>query len=263
MHEIGTTDIQHLTWWINDLLNGMALFRRGDSRNATTCVPYVFPICSRPRPGSIASPGAADVTRRRVGPILGMRMAPTATDAELLVAVPDDVAAFELFYRRFVRRVTAFAATRCSCAEDVADVVAQTFVRLVGAARRYEPDRAEPAAFVLGIAANVTREVQRHGVRHRALVAKLAGRDLLDSDDVERIDAAIDAARQRSQLAAAVAAVPPGEQEMLRLVAEGRTPGQAADELGISPGAGRTRLARVRQRLRRHVSPIQDPGADR
>jgi RNA polymerase sigma factor (sigma-70 family) len=192
-----------------------------------------------------------------------MGMAPTASDADLLVAAPDDVAAFEAFYRRYVRRVTAFAATRCSSAEDVADVVALTFVRLLGVARRYEPERASPVAFVLGVAANVSREVQRNGARHRALVARLAGRDLLDSDDVDRIDAAIDAARQSYRLDAAVAAAPVAEQEMLRLVADGRTPSQAADELGISPGAGRARLARARRRLRPHVTPIDGPGADR
>jgi hypothetical protein len=41
------------------------------------------------------------------------------------VALPHDLGAFGAFYERYVDRVTAFAARRCSCAEDVADVVAQ------------------------------------------------------------------------------------------------------------------------------------------
>jgi RNA polymerase sigma factor (sigma-70 family) len=176
-----------------------------------------------------------------------------ATDAELLAAAPDDVGAFEAFYRSHVRRVTAFAAKRCSCAEDVADVVAVTFVRLLGAARRYDPDRGAPAAFVLGIAANVIRDVGRRDARHQALVSKLAARERLDEDDVDRIEAAIDAAQLTGELRTAISAIPPGEQEMLRLVASGQTPGQAADRLGISHGAGRVRLTRARQRLRRHL----------
>jgi RNA polymerase sigma-70 factor (ECF subfamily) len=176
-----------------------------------------------------------------------------ATDAELLVAAPDDLAAFEAFYRRYVRRVTAFAALRCSAAEDVADAVGQTFLQLIDAARRYDPSLGPPAPFVLGIVTNVLRDTHRRSARDRALVTKLAGRDLLDPDDVERIEAALDAGRAARVLAPALATVPPGEQEMLRRVAGGQSPRQAAEDLGISPGAGRVRLSRARRRLRRYL----------
>lgn len=182
-----------------------------------------------------------------------MSIARRATDAELLAAAPDDVVAYEEFYRSHVRRVTAFAAKRCSCAEDVADVVAVTFVRLLGAARRYDPARGEPAAFVMGIAANVIRDQVRRDVRQQALVSKLAVRDRFDGDDVERIDAAISAAQVTADMSDALAAIPRGEQDMLRLLACGRTQEQAAAELGISHGAGRVRLSRARQRLRSHI----------
>ena len=173
------------------------------------------------------------------------------SDAELLVALPHDLAAFEAFYDRHFARVTAFAAKRCTSAEDVADVVAQTFVRLLDAAERYDPARAAPTAFTLGIAANVVRELYRRGARQRALAARLTGRDLLDGDDIERIDAAIDAARAARALRPAIDAMPPGEQAVLLLVSDGRSPGQAADALGISPAAAWTRLSRARRRLRR------------
>jgi RNA polymerase sigma-70 factor, ECF subfamily len=183
-----------------------------------------------------------------------MNTAEPASDAALLAALPRDVAAFEAFYRRYVRRVTAFATSRCSCAADVADVVAQTFVRLLGAAERYDPDRAGPAPFVLGIAANVARDVHRRRARDEALVARLVARDLLDPGESERIEAAIDAARTAAGLRTDLAAIPPGERDMLRLVADGRTPGQAARELGISPNAARTRLSRARRRMRVRVT---------
>jgi RNA polymerase sigma factor (sigma-70 family) len=173
-------------------------------------------------------------------------------DAALLVAAAHDVRAFEDFYHRYVRRVTAFAVTRCSCPEDVADVVALTFIRLLDAARRYEPDRGEPVAYLMGIAANVVRDLQRRQARQHALVAKLSGRELLDDDDVERIEAAIDAARATEALKGAIDRVPPGERDMLRLVADGLTPSQAAGALGITPTAGRTRLSRARRRLVDH-----------
>ncbi|HEY8524831.1 MAG TPA: RNA polymerase sigma factor [Acidimicrobiales bacterium] len=185
-------------------------------------------------------------------------------DAALLVALPRDLAAFEAFYRRYVRRVTAFAASRCSCAADVADVVAQTFVRLLSAAERYDPDRAAPAPFVLGIAANVARDLHRRQARDRTLAARLVGRELLDADECDRINAAIDAARAAAALDGELAAIPTGERQVLRLVADGHTPGQAARRLGISPTAARTRLSRARRRIRiRTADTHGDRGAAR
>jgi RNA polymerase sigma factor (sigma-70 family) len=172
------------------------------------------------------------------------------SDADLLAALPVDVAAFEAFYDRHLERVTAFAVKRCSSAKDVADAVAQTFVRLLDAAGRYDADRGDPGSFVLGIAANVIRDLHRRGARQRALLSKLSGRRLLDDDDIERIEAAIDAARAARQATAVLDAVPAGEQAMLRMVARGLSPGEAAAELGISSGAGWTRLSRARRRLR-------------
>jgi RNA polymerase sigma-70 factor (ECF subfamily) len=179
-----------------------------------------------------------------------MTIAEPASDADLLAAVPTDAAAFERFYRRYVRRVAGFAAKRCTCAEDVADVVAQTFVRLLGAARSYDPARGEPAPFVLGVAANVVRDLHRARSRREALVTRVSGAALLSPDDIERAEAAIDAARAAGPVREAVAGVPPGERAVLELVADGRTPGQAAEELGITPGAAWTRLSRARRRLR-------------
>lgn len=177
------------------------------------------------------------------------------TDADLLAALSDDVAAYEEFYRSNVRRVTAFAAKRCSCAEDVADVVAVTFVRLLDAARRYDPARGEPAAFLMGIAVNVIRDQERRDARQHALLSKLSTREQLDDDDLDRIDAAICAAQLTDGMRDALSAIPPGEQDMLRLMASGHTQEQAAAQLGISHGAGRVRLTRARRRLRRHINP--------
>jgi RNA polymerase sigma factor (sigma-70 family) len=188
----------------------------------------------------------------------GMSNVDAASDADLLAASVHDASAFEALYRRYVRRVTGFAATRCSCAADVADVVAQTFVRLLDAAGNYDPARGEPAPFVIGVAANVARDLHRHNGRHRALASRLAGRDMLDADDIERAEAAIDAARAAGPVRDALDAVPSGEQDMLRLVAAGHTPGQAARELGISPGAGWTRLSRARRRLRSHLTTTDE-----
>jgi RNA polymerase sigma-70 factor (ECF subfamily) len=111
--------------------------------------------------------------------------------------------------------------------------------------------------FVLGVTVNVIRDVQRRNARHRALILKLAGRTLLETDDLDRIEAAIDAAGTADRLGDALDAMPAGEQEMLRLVAAGQTPEQAANQLGISYPAGRARLSRARRRVRRHLTPLR------
>jgi RNA polymerase sigma-70 factor (ECF subfamily) len=190
-----------------------------------------------------------------------MRDPASADDARLLAAAVADIAAFEQLYDRYVYRVTAFAARRCASADDVADVVAQTFVRLLRVADRYDPARGDPAAFVLAIAANLARDQQRGIRRQRALVSRLSGRDLLDADDTERIEAAIDAARTGPAMRAALDAVPDGEGAVLRLVAGGASPSEAAAALGITPGAARVRLARARQRIRTRLAVDEEEQA--
>jgi RNA polymerase sigma factor (sigma-70 family) len=183
-----------------------------------------------------------------------MRRYPTPDDAELLAVAGRDVAAFEALYRRYVRRVAAYAARRCATADDVADVVAQTFVRLLLSAGRYDPDRGDPEAFVMAVAANAVRDLHRGTRRRGALVARLSGAMLLDADDTARIDAAIDAARAAPAARAALDGVPPGEREVLQLVADGASPSEAAATLGISPGAARMRLSRARHRVRSRLA---------
>src|SRR5215208_3880901 len=107
-----------------------------------------------------------------------MRDPARADDARLLAVAATDISAFEELYRRYVARVTAFAARRCESADDVADVVAQTFVRLLRVADRYDPARGEPGAFVWAIATNMARVRQRQARRQQALVTRLSGRDL-------------------------------------------------------------------------------------
>ena len=176
-----------------------------------------------------------------------------AADAELVARAVDDLEALEVLYRRYVRRVAAFAARRCSTADDVADAVAQTFDRLLRSAHRYDPDRGTVASFVFAIAESEIADQRRRAARHAALVTRLKGRDLLDADDIDRAEAAIDAAGVVATLEPALDALPDGENEVLRLVAAGLSPSEAAARLDITPNAARVRLSRARRRMRHHT----------
>lgn len=174
-----------------------------------------------------------------------------ADDTELLARARDDFGAFEALYRRYVGRVAAYAARRCASADDVADVVAGTFDRLLRVAGQYDPARGPVAAYVFAVARSEVADLHRRAARYDAAVARLAGRHLLDADDVARIDAAIDAASSVAALAPALSSLPPGEGQVLRMVASGLSPAEAADRLDITPNAARVRLARARRRVRR------------
>jgi RNA polymerase sigma-70 factor (ECF subfamily) len=177
----------------------------------------------------------------------------TSDDAALLGRAVTDAAALDALYRRYVQRVTGFATRRCATADDVADAVAETFDRLLRSAHRYDPDRAPVASFVFAIAASTIADQHRRTARQRSLAKRLRGHDLLDDDDVARIEAAIDAADAVTTLAPALAALPADQSEVLRLVADGLSPTEAARELGISPNAARIRLSRARGRMRTHA----------
>lgn len=187
-----------------------------------------------------------------------MRARGEIDDGRLLRTAASDVAAFEALYRRYVGRITAWAVARCDTASDVGDVVAQTFVHLLRVADRYDPVRGDPGAFVFAVAGNVLRDHQRRTRRQRALVHRLAGRDLLGADEIELVEAAIDAARAAPAVTAALAGVSRAEADVLRLVAEGASPAEAADVLGISGVAARGRLFRARRRIQSQLTMTRE-----
>lgn len=177
-----------------------------------------------------------------------------ATDADLMVRLATDEGAFEALYRRYVRRVTAYAARRCWCPEDVADAVAQTFVRVLRQVDQYDPDRGSVVSFIFTLAGSEVADVRRRDSRQRALLDRVEAPALLSPDDVSRLEEVIDARRAVSALAPALATLPLAEAEVVRLVADGLTPTEAARTLAISPNAARVRLAPARRRLRDHAA---------
>lgn len=176
-------------------------------------------------------------------------------DEDLLRRLSVDPAAFEAFYRLHVDRVIGFAARRVTEPADVADLVAATFVTALTAARSYDPQRGEPGAWLLGIAARLIANARRRKVRESAALARLAGRRLIDQSDIERLEERIDAARCSQAVLAALDRLRPRAREALLLVSEGELrPAEAARVLGISPAAFRMRLSSARRALDKAVA---------
>jgi RNA polymerase sigma factor (sigma-70 family) len=186
------------------------------------------------------------------------------SDRELLAAVADDAAAFEVFYRRHVDQLVRFVSARSANPHEVADVVASTFVVVLTDSGRYDPARGDARAWLLGIAARLIANTRRRDGRERAAVARLAARGLLDADDYERLEEQIDAHRSTRAMRGALASLSDSQREALLLVGPaGLTPAAAARTLGISAPAFRMRLASARRAVRRHAGrAASGDGAD-
>jgi RNA polymerase sigma-70 factor (ECF subfamily) len=174
-------------------------------------------------------------------------------DAQLLEAASDgDADAFALFFRRYVTAVTLYAVRRCKDPEDVADLVADTFLIALQAAGRYIPETETALPWLFGIARRVLARQRRRTAGAARLFIKASNTHVLFSaSEEDEVASAIDAARQRPALEEALTHLTPGEREVLELVAyDGLTPSEAALVLGLSPNAARLRLSRARRHLR-------------
>ena len=106
-------------------------------------------------------------------------------------------------------RVIRFAAGRLREPADVADIAAATFVEALTSARSYDPARGEPVAWLLGIAARLIANGQRRQGREVAAMQRIAGRRLIEADDIERLEEQIDASSATRTTLAVMASLKP------------------------------------------------------
>lgn len=162
-----------------------------------------------------------------------------------------DREAFSVLYRDQVGRVTKFAARTLSSPGDVADLVAATFLVALERRGSYDPARGEPAAWLLGIAANLAANQRRRQVRETLARARLDARALLSPDDVEALVARLDASADAARLRAVFDTLSDTHRQVLLLAGESSLSlASAARAAGISPAAFRVRLLRARRALR-------------
>jgi RNA polymerase sigma-70 factor (ECF subfamily) len=175
---------------------------------------------------------------------------PTVPDADLLSRLGQDRRAFEQFYRRHFSTVTRFLARRCTSAEDVADATSATFLAVMMSSSTYDPRAGAAVSWLCSIAANEAKRLHRAHVRHDAIVRRVRGSLFLSADDAERLAEMIDAEHEAAGLRILITEAPKGEQEFLQqMVVNDYSPAEASRAVGISSGAGRVRLSRLRGRL--------------
>jgi RNA polymerase sigma factor (sigma-70 family) len=171
-----------------------------------------------------------------------MDSAAQVPDSELLRQSLTRPESFGLIYERYAAAVFRHLARRVG-ATSAEDLLGDVFVTAFEARLRFRPHQSGSALpWLYGIAANVVRA-------HRRRAERISHGSDAEFVDWDAVDARVDGSAQRGALRAALASLSDGDRELLLLVAwEGLTPGEAAEALGISGVAARSRLHRARTR---------------
>jgi RNA polymerase sigma factor (sigma-70 family) len=165
--------------------------------------------------------------------------------------IDQDRGAFEEFYRAHFDEVLRFVTRRVADAHTAADLTAEVFVAALDSASSYRGD-GSPSAWLIGIARHVVTAEYRRAARDRDAQQRATGRRLLDADDIDCVEARIDAERQARRVYQDVQRLPPAERAVLELIAvDGLTLAQTAAVLRIKPVTARVRLYRARRALER------------
>jgi RNA polymerase sigma factor (sigma-70 family) len=178
-----------------------------------------------------------------------------ATDASVIAASHADPERFAVIFGRHADEIHRYAARRLG-SQAAADVVSEVFLAAFRNRGRYRPDRADARPWLYGIATRViSQHLRSEGRRAQALAAApLPPPDDFPADDISD---RITAERLRPAVIRAVSALSPADRELVLLVAwAGLSYGEAAQALEIPVGTVRSRLHRVRARIRRGIGPV-------
>jgi len=175
-------------------------------------------------------------------------------ESTLTEALPRKLAEqrFARLYSEHGREILGYALRRCSEPEDAADVVAETFLT---AWRRLAdvPLGGEARLWLFGTARLVIAN-QRRGERRRGRLTEQLRAEL-------RRQLPAEAPADPSGILEALSALEESDRELLMLVGwEELTPAQAAQVLGITALAARSRLHRARRRLRARLAEAEGSG---
>jgi len=163
---------------------------------------------------------------------------------------------YAALYRSTYADVLGFVARRLGGADSsglarAEDVTHETFLIAWRRFAAVPEDYGAARAWLFTTARNCLLNDQRAAARHRALQVKIA-------DAAADAESAPSAPSSHPNLAAAWAALTPEHQEAISLVAwDELTAKQAAQTLGISETAFRSRLSRARAQLRQNLNKPQ------
>jgi RNA polymerase sigma factor (sigma-70 family) len=186
---------------------------------------------------------------------------PGLDDAVLIQRSWHEPEAFAALYDRHAAPLHRFAGRRLG--DQLADdVVAETFLAAFRRRKRYDLSRADAGPWLYGIAANVIGKHRRAEVRMLRAFAR-TGTDPVAEGHADLVDSQVTAAAVQRDLAAALAALPAGDRDVLLLIAwADLSYEETAAALRIPVGTVRSRLNRARRKVREALGG-QDPTSTR
>ncbi|WP_228010957.1 RNA polymerase sigma factor [Nonomuraea phyllanthi] len=142
------------------------------------------------------------------------------------------------------------------------DIVAETFLAAFKRRTRYDTARADARPWLYGIAGNLIGRHRRTEVRSYRALAR-SGVDEVAESYADRVESRVSASAVQRELAAALAALPAADREVLLLIAWAQLSyEETAQALGIPIGTVRSRLHRARRRTRAALGGIDPTGEE-
>ncbi|HEX6347493.1 RNA polymerase sigma factor [Umezawaea sp.] len=178
------------------------------------------------------------------------------------LANAEPAAAFARLFDTHARALHGYLAGRVGV--DIADdLVAETFLVALRRRATYDPAQAPVRGWLYGIATNLARNHVRTEIRgYRASARVYALREAGTEHDAQIVDR-LDAQRHTRLLADGLAALNEQERDVLLLTSwAGLEPVEVAAALGVPASTVRSRLHRVRQKLKAHLRPTDEENRD-
>lgn len=162
---------------------------------------------------------------------------------------------FGELFDRHADEIYRYVARRLG-ADVAADLVAEVFLIAFRNRASFDPGRAAARPWLYGIAVNVIRGHRRTETRRLRALARALWQGMPEAGGFEDwVVDRVSAERLRPALARALAALSAAERDLLLLVAwADLSYDQAAQALGIPAGTARSRLARLRVKVRKSLS---------
>ncbi|GAA3954474.1 RNA polymerase sigma factor [Actinomadura viridis] len=182
---------------------------------------------------------------------------PPVDDAELVARSWHEPELFAGIFHRYFEEIHRYVARRLGT-DAADDIAAETFLAAFRRRRRFDPAKGAVRSWLYGIATNLVGLHRRaEGRRLRALARVPAERAAHDHQD--RVAARVSAGEVSGDLAKALARLPPGDRDVLLLVAlAGLSYDEVAAALGLKNGTVASRLNRARKKLRAALGGV-DP----
>jgi RNA polymerase sigma factor (sigma-70 family) len=162
----------------------------------------------------------------------------------------------EIFHRHW-DEIYRYVARRLG-SEAAEDVGAETFTVAFRNRARYDTDRPDARPWLYGIATNLVRQHHRAERRRHRLMAR-ADADWASASFDDGSAARVTAESLGPRIASVLASLPAADRDLLLLIAwADLTYEQASEALGVPLGTVRSRLHRVRKKIRRAFGGV-DP----